>query len=79
MKYVVWGLVLLLIVIHQDFWFWNDKTLILGFIPIGLFYHACISVAAAFTWYLATLFCWPEELVEDAPMGPSNGEEVQHG
>ena len=59
MKYVVWGMVLLLIVLHQDVWFWNDRTLVFGFMPITLFYHACISVAAGFTWFLATKFAWP--------------------
>ncbi|WP_145262737.1 DUF3311 domain-containing protein [Calycomorphotria hydatis] len=65
MRYVVWGLVLLLIILHQDVWFWNDATLVLGFIPVGLFYHACISVAAGFTWFLATKFAWPEDLIEE--------------
>ncbi len=59
MKYVVWGLVVLLLTIHQDIWFWEDNTLVFGFMPIGLLYHACISLAAGFTWYLATKFAWP--------------------
>ena len=61
---MVWGLVLLLLIIHQDNWFWADNTLVFGFLPIGLLYHAGISIAAATTWYLATLFAWPEEEVE---------------
>lgn len=64
--YIVWALVLLLIILHQDNWLWNDGTLVFGFIPIGLFYHACISVAASATWFLATKIAWPQELaVED--------------
>ena len=47
MKYVVWGLVGLLVVLHQDLWNWHDDTLVFGFLPMGLFYHACISVAAS--------------------------------
>lgn len=61
-KYLIWGLVLVLIILHQDNWLWNDGTLVLGFIPIGLFYHACISVAASATWFLATKLAWPEDL-----------------
>ncbi|MGI9455399.1 MAG: DUF3311 domain-containing protein [Aeoliella sp.] len=64
MQYVVWLLIALLLVLHQDNWFWNDGTLVFGFMPIGLFYHACISVAAGVTWFLATKFCWPEETSE---------------
>ena len=59
MKYVVWGLVVLLIILHQDFWFWDDPSLVFGFIPIGLFYHVCLSIAASATWYLATIYAWP--------------------
>lgn len=68
MNKVVWGLVVLLIIVHQDIWFWDDRTLLFGFLPIGLAYHAGISLTAAFTWYLATIFCWPEELAEITPV-----------
>lgn len=59
MKKVVWGLVILLIILHQDFWLWNDSRLVFGFIPITLFYQCCISLGAAFVWYLATIYAWP--------------------
>ncbi|QDT34740.1 DUF3311 domain-containing protein [Thalassoglobus polymorphus] len=72
MNKVVWGLVVLLIIIHQDVWFWDDPTLLFGFLPIGLAYHAGISIAAAFTWFLATIYCWPEELAEVQPVEQAN-------
>ncbi len=72
MKYAIWGLVLLLIILHQDLWFWDDATLVFGFMPIGLLYHAGISVAAAVTWYLATLYAWPIDPAEDAPVNSEN-------
>jgi hypothetical protein len=62
MKYVIWFLVAALLIAHQDSWFWTSPEVVFGFIPIGLFYHACISLAAGFTWWLATLFMWPKEL-----------------
>ena len=62
MKYVIWLLVLALVIVHQDIWFWNDETLVFGFIPIGLAYHAGISIAASIVWYLATIFAWPNPL-----------------
>lgn len=61
---LVWILVALLIIAHQDFWFWGDTTLVLGFLPVTLAYHACISLAAAGTWYLATRLCWPVDETE---------------
>mgnify|MGYP000097035588 FL=1 len=56
---IITGLVLLLLILHQDNWFWTDATLVFGFIPIALFWHACISLAAVATWFLATLIAWP--------------------
>lgn len=56
---IIAALVLLLLIAHQDNWFWTDKTLVFGFLPIGLFWHACISIAAAATWWLATCIAWP--------------------
>lgn len=73
MKYVVWGLVVLLIVLHQDVWFWEDDTLVVGFMPITLLYHAGISVAAGVTWFLATKFAWPDALEEDSPAAGNGG------
>ncbi len=66
MKYVVWGLVVLLIILHQDVWLWDNDTLVFGFMPITLLYHACISMAAGFTWFLATKFAWPTILADDS-------------
>ena len=59
MAYVIAVLVVLLLILHQDNWNWENDSLVLGFMPVGLFYHACISVAAGVTWYLATIFAWP--------------------
>ena len=70
MKYAVWGLVVLLIILHQDVWFWEDDTLVMGFMPITLLYHAGISVAAGITWFMATKFAWPHVLDEE-PQGGS--------
>ena len=69
MKYVIWGLVILLVILHQDNWLWDDDTLVFGFVPIGLFFQACISVAASATWFLATKFAWPTELEHDDSEG----------
>ena len=73
-KHLIWGLVVLLLVVHQDNWFWDDDTLVFGFMPIGLLYHAGISVAAGVTWFLATKFAWPEDLeARDVDSGDEQG------
>ena len=55
--------VVALYALHQDFWFWRTaRPLIFGFIPIGLFYHACYSVAAALLMWLLVKCAWPSHL-----------------
>ena len=47
--------------LHQDFWLWDDATLVFGFMPIGLAYHTAYCIVAAGLWYLATKYAWPED------------------
>jgi len=55
--------VIALYVLHQDFWFWRTAhPLVFGFIPIGLFYQGCFSVAAALLMWLLVKFAWPSHL-----------------
>ncbi len=62
MKKLTYALIVALAVLHQDFWWWDDsQTLVFGFLPVGLAYHAGVSVAAALLWALAIKYCWPHE------------------
>lgn len=76
---IIAGLVVLLLILHQDNWFWTDDTLVFGFMPIGLFWHACISIGASLTWALATVIAWPlddAEAVTSAATDAKNEEAV---
>ena len=53
---------LLLAVLHQDFWNWDNASLVFGFIPVGLAYHAGFSLVCAGLWFCAIRFAWPSEL-----------------
>ena len=55
-----------LYLLHQDIWFWRDGRLIFGFIPIGLFYHACYAVAASLMMWLLVTYAWPAHLEQEA-------------
>ena len=48
-----------LAVLHQDSWNWDNTTLVFGFLPVGLAYHILFSVLAAVVWALAVKFAWP--------------------
>ena len=61
-----------LYLLHQDFWFWRAaRPLVFGFIPIGLFYHACYTVATAIVMWLLAKHAWPSHLEEGAEDGAS--------
>ena len=60
-------LVTALYVLHQDIWFWRTATpMILGFIPIGLSYHAFFTVAASALMWILVRYAWPSHLEHDA-------------
>lgn len=58
--------VIALYVLHQDFWNWQTAhPLAFGFIPIGLFYHACFTVATSVVMWLLVRYAWPAHLEEE--------------
>ena len=64
--------------LHQDFWFWRTAhPLVFGFIPIGLFYHACFCVAASLLMWLLVKFAWPSQLEQEIKGQPSQ-EDAAH-
>ena len=52
-----------LYLLHQDIWFWRTAhPMVFGFIPIGLFYQGCFSVAASLVMWLLVKYAWPAHL-----------------
>ncbi len=62
---LMWLLFAVLVVLHHDWWFWTDGTLLFGFVPVGLGYHMLVSIAAAVLWGWASWYAWPPELEDD--------------
>ncbi|MGB1123650.1 MAG: DUF3311 domain-containing protein [Phycisphaeraceae bacterium] len=58
----IWIIFVVLFFLHQDVWFWDDQSLVLGFMPIGLAYHAGFSIAAALLWASAVKWAWPSDV-----------------
>ena len=57
------GAVIALYILHQDFWFWREaRPLVFGFLPIGLFYHGCYTVAISLLMWALVKFAWPSHL-----------------
>ena len=54
-----------LYILHQDIWFWRSSYLVFGFMPIGLFYQGCFSIAASLLMWLLVTFAWPSHLEQE--------------
>ncbi len=64
-RILFWLTFVVLLVLHHDWWFWDDGRLIFGFLPVGLGYQALISLAAAGLWAAAIFRVWPELFRDD--------------
>lgn len=73
-KKIIWILFIILFLLHQDFWWWDKASLIFGFLPIGLAFHALFSIACAFLGWAAIKLAWPHQL-ENFAEEDLNGKE----
>ena len=73
-KGIIFILFLILLVLHQDFWNWDNANLVFGFMPVGLAYHAGYSLVAATFWAVVIKIAWPTHLEEWA-----EGENLSEG
>jgi hypothetical protein len=67
MKWLLIIVVVVVYILHQDFWLWHDKTLVLGILPIGLAYHAGFAILAACMMALLVKYAWPTHLEQSVP------------
>lgn len=66
--------VVLLGLLHQDFWLWSEASLWFGFVPSGLAYHVAFSLVTAGLWGVVVRFAWPKEPdAEDGNPSDSRG------
>ena len=75
-------LVLLVYVIHQDFWNWKKaEPLVFGFLPIGLAYHAGYSILAAILMAILVKVAWPKHLEDVQSQNPEAAQDQKetHG
>lgn len=68
-------LVGVLAIAHQDFWLWDDASLVGGVLPVGLAWHAGFSLVASAIWGLVVVFAWPSDPLGEALVEAAEGEE----
>lgn len=74
-RFLLTILVVALYLLHQDFWFWREALpLVLGFLPIGLFYHLLYTLAIVLVMWLLVKYTWPSHLEEHQDPPQSNEE-----
>ena len=55
-RWIIVTVFVVLAILHQDIWNWDDSSLVFGFLPKGLAYHAMYSLVAATFWALVVKF-----------------------
>ncbi len=61
----LFALLAILAVLHQDFWLWDDPSVVLGFLPVSLAYQIGFMAVTASLWAWAVRFAWPTDLEPD--------------
>jgi Na+/melibiose symporter-like transporter len=70
---LAWGFVLLVTVLHLDFWWWDSTDIVLGFVPLALASQIGITLAAGLAWALVAHYAWPSDVEEWATAGQETG------
>jgi hypothetical protein len=70
---------LVLMVLHQDFWNWDNGNLVFGIMPVALAYHTAYTIIVSIFWALVIRFAWPKDIEEWAEGGGSEKEPPSTG
>ena len=60
-RWLLYAALLAMLALHNDVWFWDDPSLVLG-LPVGLTYHILFCIAASALMFLLQRFAWPAKL-----------------
>ncbi len=73
-------LVVVFYALHQDVWNWRSvDPLLLGFLPVGLWYHVAYSLAASVVLWVLVRLAWPRELEDAGSKQPHPNSTSPHG
>ncbi|MEE9170608.1 MAG: hypothetical protein V3U73_12665 [bacterium] len=67
-RWVLYLSLIILYLLHNDLWFWDNPSLILG-LPVGLFYHLMFCIAASLLMFLVVSYAWPEHFEVEKEKG----------
>lgn len=78
MKWLLSLLVLAVYILHQDTWNWHDRSLVFGFLPKGLAYHASYAVLCSIMMAILVRFAWPSHIEDEVADLPDIPREEGH-
>ena len=61
LRTLLYAALVLVFLLHNDLWLWNDARLVLG-LPVGLTYHVAYCFVVAGVLALLVRFAWPRDL-----------------
>ncbi len=65
---ILYGVLVLLFVLHNDWWLWGDTRQVAG-LPIGLAFHLAYTFATAAVMALLVRHAWPADLEVEVESG----------
>ena len=60
LRWVLYSVLIVLFILHNDFWFWETPQLVFG-LPVGLLYHIVFCLAASLLMFSLVKFVWREK------------------
>ena len=62
MRWLLYGLLVLLFLLHNDFWLWETPEIVLG-VPVGLLYHIgyCLAATLLMAGFVKARGDWGEQ------------------
>ena len=73
MRWVLVLVVLIVLVLRHDYWWWEDaRPLLFGFLPVGLWWQAVVTLMAGGMMWMLVRFAWPGHLEDEAAEGTAD-------
>jgi hypothetical protein len=78
-RWLLAALVVVFYLLHQDIWFWRAaRPIVFGVLPIGLFYHACYTLAVSAVVWILIRYTWPSHLDEVPTKSGERNRDGEH-
>lgn len=74
-RWALYAALLILYLLHNDLWLWNDARLVFG-LPVGLLYHVVFCLVTSVVLAMLVKWAWPSlEVPGDPPPRRERGGE----